>query len=275
MTRRHVINGETATPGADSRTRIHLAKLVRLIGSASWKQSSISQINGRVVEGLRNDDRDHIEKYLDWLYANISNSIQAIRRLATYIIALMTVFEIIISSGATATVTIFSFTLPKHSIVFQLLPAVVAYLDVQMTYESIELNRSQAAFNSAFGLWSSHSKRNGLYEYIWPPSSLHWSPFFTEMRASRTSGDRIKNRTIAPFSTLFNLALIAFEIQAYYILFVPHIDKILVLWIGSACFTLYCTAAEMILIANETGLIEMAHRLRAVAQEMRHSQSAP
>lgn len=249
-------------------------ELFDALKTASWRTSAPGEIGRKVADSLRNDDREHIEKYLDWLYSNISNSIQSIRRLATLIIALIIVFELIVNSGATATITIFSFTISKHSIVIEFIPAVVAFLNVQMVDESIDANRSKTAFTKAFGLWSSDAKTNGLYEYIWPASGLYWSPFSGENFLPADQIDRLRYLVKSPFAWIFNIAVVGFQAQAFYVLFTPHFDRIFALWTISACFSLYCLIADFIITANEFGLFIVWNAVRSAAEAARKAAEA-
>ena len=97
-------------------------------------------------------NEEKIPKYLDRLYAAISDYTQNIRRDSLLVLLLVTAFELVNSSpGAQFSVASFSFH--KGSVVLQVVPAVVAYLFLQIITDSIRLADMGIAFRRLFGRW--------------------------------------------------------------------------------------------------------------------------
>ncbi len=221
------------------------------IAGRDWRRGT--KIDQRVTQGFRDASRDDVTKYLDWLYVNISNSIQGIRRSVTWLVALMAAFELIVGTTATATITIFSVEISKRSIAIEFIPAAVAFLYAQVTQDSNSVDRSMIAFSKAFSIWSPTAATNKLDAHLWPTSPLHWSTFSAEVFANSDSGIpgfRVKRR----FDWLFTALFYVFLAQSYYLLFSPHINRGLVAWAISLCFTLFCLWAISNLDDNDINL---------------------
>jgi hypothetical protein len=260
---------------ADNQGNINLSDLFsggiisakNKIRDAARELSPRAQVSRKISEGLSGYSREDISKYLDWLYGNISGAIQSVRRGVTIVVALIAAFELIASSGATASLTIFSVSIPKHSLAVQLIPAAIAFLYVQITKDSIDADRSRTAFSKAFEMWSNSSKASDLDSYIWPSSQLYWSPFTADVTGAPAGIDRAIFKVGSTFERIYSALTYLFIAQAYYVLFTPHFNRYLCLWLISLSFTLYCLYAVLKLYQEEFGVSELRRRVRRQARE--------
>jgi hypothetical protein len=252
------------------KKRIKLSDIYQI----SWKSSPRAKVSRNVTESFRNESQENISKYVDWLYGNISTSTRTIKQSAALITGLMAAFELIQDSTSTADITIFSFAIPKHSVAIQFIPAVVAFLYVQMVQDSIQINRSRVAFSKAFDLWSKSSKSLELSTYILPSSSLYWSPFMDDVRTPPSEDEAIIYRIGVSFEAIFLILLVAFLGQAYFTLFSTHFNENLAAWVISLCFTLFCIRADFALMSYESGLsavVRSARHHKRKNQEEQHN----
>jgi hypothetical protein len=156
------------------------------------------------------------------------------------VLLLVTAFELVNSSpGAQFSVASFSFH--KGSVFLQVVPAVVAYLFLQIITDSIRLADMGIAFRHLFGRWLGGREYPGTSGFIMPATPLYWN-----IKQSLPSRDTIQYRRYARqyrASTLFTVVLVAgilaFEAHAYYVLHSGQ-NTHNFLWWTSLCFTLVC-----------------------------------
>jgi hypothetical protein len=172
-------------PRKPRATLVEYMEFGRSVAGREWRRGT--KIDRDVLQGFRDQSKEDVAKYLDWLHGNISSSIQAVRRSVTWLVALMAAFELIVSSTTTATVTIFSVQIPKHSIAIQFVPALVAFLYAQIAQDSFAVDRSMIAFSRAFAIWSKVAAANQLDTHIWPTSQLYYTPFSHELFGTSAS----------------------------------------------------------------------------------------
>ena len=252
-----------------------MKEIRQFVNRFMWEASPPARIGRKVVGSLDGESQEKITKYLDWLYGNVSSSIQTIRQSTVLVLGLMAAFELIANSSATTAVTIFTVGIPKHSIIAQLIPAVVAFVYLQIIRDGIDVNRSRIAFSTAFELWSKRSRANELDEYIWPPSRLYWSPFIRDRSKELDFAHRKKGPVGGSLEAMFSVLFLAFLGQAYYILFVPHLNKSLALWAASLFFTLFCLRTALMLASIEFGFLDLLRALRKVVREAKDLSTAP
>jgi hypothetical protein len=167
----------------------------------------------RVEDSFDSSDHEDVSKYLDWLSNVISNDTLAVRRMATLVVLLIAVFELV-NESPKVRLSLGSFQLYKGSIVIQFVPALVAFLSLQTLIDTERLNNSQRIFSAAFGQWSEKAKENDLDNNILPPMPLYWNVGGVTARRSRVAN-------VATYVLAFTLifGVIAFEAQAYYVLY--------------------------------------------------------
>ena len=202
----------------------------------------LNQIQGSFAD----DDKEKISKYLDRLYAAISDYTQSIRRDSLLVLLLVTAFELVNSSPGTQ-FSVASFTFHKGSVVLQVVPAVVAYLFLQIITDSIRLADMGIAFRRLFDRWLGEREHPETGGFILPATPLYWN-----IKQSLPSKDTIQYRRYAlqyRASSLFTGVLVAgilaFEAHAYYVLHSRQFAHD-ILWLISLCFTLLCLVISAI-----------------------------
>jgi hypothetical protein len=198
------------------------------------------------------DNEEKVAKYLDQLYAAISDYTQKIRRDSLLVLLLVTAFELVNSSSDTK-FSIGSFSFNKGSIVLQFVPAVVAYLFLQIVTDSIRLADMGTAFRRLFARWlggKESLKADGLIEtsgFIMPATPLYWN-----IKQSLPSKNIVQYRrysleywTSTGFTVVLVAGILAFEGHAYYILYSGQSARDILWWI-SLCFTCACLVISAI-----------------------------
>ena len=193
----------------------------------------------RVEDSFDADHREDAYKYSDWLRTPIADTVQSVRRSAITIVLLVAIFEIITESPK-AVISLYSFQIGKGSVVLQFLPVFVAYLLLQVMRDTMYLGVLSAAFSAAFEKWSPEAVSNDLDLLV--QASL---PFFWKLDRREKEGYGVLDKEESQLGFTFWAFIVAgvyvFEIQAFYLLYVPppgHLGH-LVLWSICLCVALF------------------------------------
>lgn len=183
------------------------------------------------------DSKDHedICKYLDWLRLQLSEYSQGVRRSIVVTLLLMAIFELIIESPKSQ-VSIASFRVTRSSIVLVFIPAIVSFMYFQVLVDSTRLIALQQAFVGLFNAWSPRASSNDLDIWIQPPQALFWNVGWAAATyESRTihAFEAVEAWAARILIVLVLLGGLAFEIQAYYVLYQAPVTHH-VLWLISA-----------------------------------------
>jgi hypothetical protein len=205
-----------------------------------------------ISDSVANTGEEKVPKYLDQLYAAISDYTQKIRRDSLLVLVLVAAFELVNSSPDTK-FSVASFSFNKGSIVLQFVPAVVAYLFLQIITDSIRLADMGITFRRLFSRWLGGEEileASGLIEaggFIMPATPLYWN-----IKQSLPSKDIIQYRrysleywTSTGFTVVLVAGILAFEGHAYYILYSGQSTPDALWWI-SLCFTIACLVISAI-----------------------------
>ena len=147
----------------------------------------------------------------------------------------MAIFELIIEAPNT-TFTIVSFHITKSSIAFLFLPALVAYLYLQTFIDTNRMGDAEIAFSSTFNKWLPLSKSNDLDVLALPSQPLYWSFAPSMQEANKDSTYKLDETIGYIIVFIYLLGGIAFEVQAYYLLY-SQSSSHLVLYAISALIT--------------------------------------
>lgn len=199
-----------------------------------------------IQDSFADADEEKVTKYLDRLYAAISDYTQNIRRDSLLVLLLVTAFELVNSSPGTQ-FSVASFSFHKGSVVLQFVPAVVAYLFLQIITDSIRLADMGIAFRRLFGRWLGGRGYPGTGGFIMPATPLYWT-----IKQSLPSRGIIQYRRYALqywasswFTGVLVAGILAFEAHAYYVLYSGQFAHD-ILWLISLCFTLVCLVISAI-----------------------------
>ena len=191
-------------------------------------------------------DEEKVSKYLDRLYAAISDYTQNIRRDSLLVLLLVTAFELVNSSPGTQ-FSVASFSFHKGSVVLQFVPAVAAYLFLQIITDSIRLADMGIAFRHLFGRWLGGRGYLETSGFIMPATPLYWN-----IKQSLPSRDIIQYHRYALqysasswFTGVLVAGILAFEAHAYYVLYSGQFAHD-ILWLISLCFTVACIVISAI-----------------------------
>jgi hypothetical protein len=204
------------------------------------------------------DHRADMSKYMDWLSPTMQSYTQNMRRMATAILLLTAVFELVAHSR-NARLSIESLPISRGSVFFNILPVVVAYLVLQIITDVNKADQLNRVFTAVFKRWSESAGTNDLDKLLYGPESLYWS-WHTERAKpeNRYASDKREWFASKVLSVGLLLGVLGFEADAYYVLFssaqyfLLHVRYFL--WGISLGCTLFCLVMGLLaLIASNTG----------------------
>ena len=118
------------------------------------------RLQTRISETFTADNREDAKAYLDWLNSAISDIAQNSRRVVMLMLFLVAIFEFLIQSPK-FTFTLAGFVISKSSIVLKFIPALAAYLYLQMLVYSQRATDLRDAFQERSNMrgarWSGSS----------------------------------------------------------------------------------------------------------------------
>ncbi len=201
-------------------------------------------IDRSIVDSFAKDNnQDNVKAYLDWLLATMNQYASQIRRTTILALVLMAAFEIVSESGTT--ITISSFQIQKGSLVDTFIPALVAYLFLQLISDTNRVLTLDAIFSRAFYKWNNERELNDLDVFIMSPFPLMWGASMASPKNNAGYYQKAQRLAvkwidwIAPFIGLF------FEGQAYYTLFKQPVFPYLA-WFFSAIISFICVSFAII-----------------------------
>lgn len=196
-------------------------------------------INDRVKDSFEKDDRENIAKYIDWTRSTLLDYSQNNRRTSTFLLIVAAIFELVAYSR-NASINIGSFAISRGSVVLDFMPALVAYFFLQIIADWGKVDQLTKVLKATFQAWSKKAEENDLDVFLLGSVPLYWDPQSGRTRSTNLyPADRVQ--TVATNTTMIAilLGILAFEAQAYYVLFVASGSR-LALWIISLCITLFC-----------------------------------
>jgi hypothetical protein len=199
----------------------------------------VKDIEERIKVSFSDDDEERLVKYMDWINSSVVNYVQVVRRSASILLLLVAAFELVVGSQKT-TISIGSFSISRDSIALVFLPAIVAFLFLQMALDTCKTLRLYNAFSAAFEKWFPKGARNELDLVLDQPQPAYWGAFQADFdKAKMDMLDKREYFTSAVFILVIIIGTLAFEAQAYYVLFPAHISAIAP-WAVSLLVTLFC-----------------------------------
>jgi hypothetical protein len=195
----------------------------------------------RASSSFSDNDKDQVAKYLDWLCVSISKNMETIRRAGLGMLLLVAIFELVIDSKSVQ-VSLGSFRIYRGSIILQFIPALVAYLFLQVFIDSIKTEDQYFAFIGIFKHWSARGSDNRIDLLVLPQAPLYWNvgnQIFPDARNHDYGRQRVEGRATSAFIIFALLGFAAFQIQAYVLLFTQQSPEV-ILWAVSLCFTIFC-----------------------------------
>jgi hypothetical protein len=178
-------------------------------------------IRQRVYDSFRYSPHGDILQFMEWLRSTMEELTRSLRRTIATILLLIAAFELVYQSPKTE-LAIGSFKISSGSVVVIFIPAVTSYLFLQMMDDSIRLWRTQKVFSEVFTIWSSEAEKNDLDLWVLPPQAAYWNQSETKLSEFGWK-DRITAHIRTLISASIFVAVIVFEIQAYYVLHAQHI----------------------------------------------------
>src|SRR5689334_15933131 len=130
-------------------------------------------VKARVTDSFSADDRDRVQQYLDWLRSALTDQSASLRRTVTLLIVIMAAFEFIIQSPHSS-FQLAGFRINRGSIVLQFLPAITAYLYLQIFIDAVSYFDMKNAFIAAFSRWSPEAAENEIHVFLKPSSPVYW-----------------------------------------------------------------------------------------------------
>ncbi len=191
---------------------------------------TISQrINDAFPEGAAAD----AEKFADKILNSWNEVSSSLGKLAILFVVLVGIFELLIYGPSSQSLTIGSITFANTSIVRIALPAIVAYVVFDGFQLAGRWGDLEAAYYAITKIYAPRVDQNALDYLIKPTLPSIWGIGWGS--GSETSTDRFNDavRAAVGFTALIILP-IAFEVQAYYLLFYRYGYRNIFLWISVA-----------------------------------------
>jgi hypothetical protein len=203
------------------------------------------------------DNREDMFRYMDWLRPTMQSYTQNMRRVATAILLLIAVFELLAHSRNTK-FSLESFPISRGSVVFNILPVVVAYLVLQIITDVNKADQLKRTFTAVFKRWSGLAGANDLDKLLYGPEPLYWNwdPNWTET-GNKSESDNRERIASSVLSVGLLIAVLGFEADAYYVLFSSaqyslwHVRYLL--WGISLACTLFCLVMGALALRANTG----------------------
>jgi hypothetical protein len=193
----------------------------------------------RIKDSFDSDAHDDIAQYIDWLRSAIDSCVADLRRMLLFILLLVAVFEVVLESPS-ARISLGSFEIVKGSVVLLFIPALVAYMYLEVMVGTARLHTLRRVFRAAFARWSDKGGENDLDVFINPAMPLYWYiAGDSERKANQPRERKIEILAAFPFMMLFIVGVIAFEYQAYHLLR-NHTPGSHILWIISGSVSAFC-----------------------------------
>ena len=197
-------------------------------------------LKARAEDAFSEKNEDQAVQYLDWLRSALFDLAGSVRRSAILALFLVAVFEFLEESHGAA-FTLGGFRINEGSIVLPLIPALVAYLYIEIIISSAKVRVRQNLFTEVFKRWSPQAEQNDLDMYVMPTNYLFWNPGRGLPRAeNRSSIERTENRVSMVFAVTVLVGIFLFEGQAYYILLNGNSISFYVLYGLSLLMTIFC-----------------------------------
>jgi hypothetical protein len=198
-------------------------------------------VDRRIIGSFQQGDSESVRAYIEWLRATMDQYANQIRRSTLVILVLIAAFEVVVQSP-NAKISVGSFQIQRGSIVIDFVPALVAYLFLQTISDSNHLVQLETVFSRVFDRWNHAGKENDLDGLLLPPSSLIWGIGYLPKESNAAAFDRPEHVVRLVLEMINPIIVLAFEAQAYYVLFrepiFHHPLWLVSVAISSACITL-------------------------------------
>lgn len=210
------------------------------------------KLKDRIFDSFEDNDRDSAKQYLEWLNSKISDVCAQGRRSATLLIFVIVAFEFLIGSPRSR-FNLAGFSVTRDSVVLQFIPALAAYLILQVIVDTERLGNLRDAFVHTFARWSPAGEENDLDAVIRPVDPLYWNVAWGARAENRRAIDQTGHRISTILQAVIALGILAFEAQAYYLLFPSSAISRYILWALSLSTTLFCLASTFIYMSSFEG----------------------
>jgi hypothetical protein len=139
-------------------------------------------------------------------------------------------------------ISIGSFQISRNSIVLQFVPAVVAYLILQMQMDTVRSVEMRVAFSQLFEKWSAGAAAEDMHLLVHSPMPIYWNIHGGAGRSTNRPSTWIVSLIISiSMMTLLAIGALAFEVQAYYLLYEADL-------VGSASLNISAAAAAFFVV---------------------------
>jgi hypothetical protein len=190
-------------------------------------------IENRVDDSFKSDDKDSLKFYLSSLAVAWKERADGIRRSSILAIILMAVFELLLR-GTLKQVALGPFVFSNVTIVTVFIPTAVAYFYYEAFDNAIAFEDAEEAYAQALKIWNPDAGENELYLTLKPRAPAYW---LSEGLGTLAPGARVQSIGNSIIGLVAILGPLCFEGFAFYQLFgVLHAGNAL-LWINA---TLSC-----------------------------------
>jgi hypothetical protein len=182
------------------------------------------------------DDDAQVIKYMEWVRSTMLDYVQSVKRNAALLLLLIAAFELVADARGNA-FSVGSFRIARGSIVLTFLPPIASFLYYQAILDTIKTNRLRATFCYLLYRWCPGAAENGMADLLNGPEPVYWNTRNLANDIYFDKIDRLELRFDVISTNFVQLGLLAFEVQAYWVLFSAHGTRI-VTWAISLCVAL-------------------------------------
>lgn len=210
-------------------------------------------IDQRIKDAFPKEKTADAEKFADKILDAWKNVSTALGKIAILFFVLVGIFELLVSGKPSASFTVGSFTFANTSVVRISIPAIVSYL----IFDGYQLVSRWTALESAYiaiiKICAPSAGDNDLDLLIKPSLPSVWGIGYAESEEIATRSSAVLYRVKIPLALVaLTLLPLAFEVQAYYILFYQYGYRNVFLWI-SAVFSAAIVISLVIWLALGAG----------------------
>jgi hypothetical protein len=206
----------------------------------------------RIDESFDKVDPEKLVKFMEWSRESCGDYVQNIRRSSAILLLLIAAFELVANSR-NSTLTIAEFKITRGSVVLVTIPAIVSYLFAQIALDTQRAAQANAAFAAAFSMWSAKAGENELEQLLYRPQPLYWTAITRDPKGDNLYRlDRMHDLSSVIFAIILIVAIVAFEVHAYFATFSSH-HYIYILWGASLCISIFCLIFASFFAFGEVG----------------------
>jgi hypothetical protein len=212
------------------------------------------RVSDSFQKGSAEQVREHAREYSRSVYELWKDTSISLGRIALLIFLLMAVFELLVYQHASAHISIGGITLVNTPIVQIALPTIVAYVIYDGSRLTMRWTRLELIFMQLMKIYAPEQQRNGLDRLIEPNLPSLWGIGALNSLRTGDTADSFMRRVHYTLLPIIMVAVpVAFECQAYYLLFQKFGYHNIFLWINAVITALLGVSAGLYYLFDRAG----------------------